>query len=163
MESIRVLRTRAGWSQRELAERLGVDRTAIVKYENGDGEPSLRLAIRIADLFGVSMDELLGRKVPEKSADVGQENPLIRSEARQKTERGQPAERTSPAAKTWERPPVRSVPEEEDPQLFLMIHELSGMNPAVRQRVADFMAGIRAASGVETGAAQSKPGGSRNV
>ena len=160
MDSIRLLRTRAGWSQRELAERLGVDRTAVVKYESGSGEPSLRLAIRMADLFGVSMDELLGRKTPDPSSRPEPENPLLHpgraqtaasappaasSAGRAAQNAGGPAHDAAPSPAQ----PAAPRPEDGNPQLLLLLHELRGLEPAARQRVADFMAGMRAQRDVE--------------
>ena len=160
MDSIRLLRTRAGWSQRELAERLGVDRTAVVKYESGSGEPSLRLAIRMADLFGVSMDELLGRKTPDPSSRPEPENPLLHPGRTQAAASPQPsASSVGRAAQNAGLPahdaapspaqPAAPRPEDGDPQLLLLLHELRGLEPAARQRVADFMAGMRAQRDVE--------------
>ena len=49
---VRELRTDQGWSQAELAERLGVSRQTVNAIETGRYEPSLSLALRIAKLFG---------------------------------------------------------------------------------------------------------------
>ena len=48
---LRVLRTEAGWTQAELAERLGVSRQAINAVETEKHDPSLDLAFRISALF----------------------------------------------------------------------------------------------------------------
>ena len=51
-------RARHGWSQGELAEVVGVSRQSINSIERGRYTPSLPLALRFAQLFGCSTDEL---------------------------------------------------------------------------------------------------------
>jgi len=55
---IRVLRAERGWSQAELAERVDVSRNSINAVENGKFDPSLPLAFRIADAFGLTVEEV---------------------------------------------------------------------------------------------------------
>ncbi|WBY65061.1 helix-turn-helix transcriptional regulator [Thermocaproicibacter melissae] len=45
-------------SQEEFAERVGVRRETIVHLENGRYNPSLRLAMDIAEVFGVTVEEI---------------------------------------------------------------------------------------------------------
>ena len=52
-------RKRNGWSQEELAERLGVSRQAVSKWESAGSVPDLQKVIQLAELFGVSTDYLL--------------------------------------------------------------------------------------------------------
>ena len=47
-----------GWSQGELARRLGVSRQTINAVETDKYDPSLPLALRMAKLFGVGVPEL---------------------------------------------------------------------------------------------------------
>ncbi len=56
-------RTAASLTQRELADRLGVTRRQIAYYESGNGRPPGALLGLLADLFRVSTDVLLGRKL----------------------------------------------------------------------------------------------------
>lgn len=51
-------RERHGWSQGELARRLGVSRQTINAVETDKYDPSLPLALRMARLFGVAVPEL---------------------------------------------------------------------------------------------------------
>lgn len=51
-------RERAGWSQGELARRLGVSRQTINAVETDKYDPSLPLALRMAQLFGLEVREL---------------------------------------------------------------------------------------------------------
>jgi putative transcriptional regulator len=59
---IRVLRAEKRWSQAELAERVSVSRNSINSIENGKFEPSLPLAFRIADAFGLTIEEVFLRE-----------------------------------------------------------------------------------------------------
>ncbi|WP_397604677.1 helix-turn-helix transcriptional regulator [Sphingorhabdus sp.] len=52
------LRTARGWSQGELAYRLGVSRQTINAVETDKYDPSLPLALRMAKLFGVAVDTI---------------------------------------------------------------------------------------------------------
>jgi putative transcriptional regulator len=55
---IRVLRAEKGWSQAELAEKVAVSRNSINAIENDKFEPSLPLAFRIADSFGLRIEDV---------------------------------------------------------------------------------------------------------
>lgn len=57
---IKNLRVSAGLKQSELAEKLGVSRSAIGLYENGDRTPDIDFALNAAKYFCVSTDWLLG-------------------------------------------------------------------------------------------------------
>jgi putative transcriptional regulator len=52
------LRAERGWSQSELAERLGVSRQTVNAVERERYEPSLSLAFAIAALFGRPIEEI---------------------------------------------------------------------------------------------------------
>lgn len=56
-------------SQVELAERTGISRDAISKYERGDVSPSVEYAKRIADALGVSLDYLVSDSDHEEALD----------------------------------------------------------------------------------------------
>ena len=61
-QKLKEMRTRAGMSQEKLAEKVGVSRQAITKWETDKGAPDMDNLMAISDLFGVSVDELLGRE-----------------------------------------------------------------------------------------------------
>lgn len=48
-------------TQREVAKRLGISQPSYIRYENGKAEPSLENLVKLADMFDVSVDYLLGR------------------------------------------------------------------------------------------------------
>ena len=53
------LRRARGWSQEELAVRLGVSRQAVSKWERAEASPDTDNLIALARLYGVSLDQLL--------------------------------------------------------------------------------------------------------
>lgn len=58
---IRVLRAEKDWSQADLADRVRVSRNSINAIENGKFDPSLPLAFRIADAFGLSVEQVFDK------------------------------------------------------------------------------------------------------
>lgn len=65
-ERLRLLRTQAQMTQEELAAKLFVTRQAVSNYEQGIRYPSLDTLVRIAQLFGVSLDELLSTSLKRR-------------------------------------------------------------------------------------------------
>ncbi|MBE6901214.1 MAG: helix-turn-helix transcriptional regulator [Ruminococcaceae bacterium] len=59
-EKIKNLRVHSGMSQVQLAERLGITKSAVNAWESGTNSPSLSYIIKLAQVFGVSTDYLLG-------------------------------------------------------------------------------------------------------
>lgn len=57
---IKQLRLAAGMTQRELAQRINVGNTTLSQYESGARVPSDEVKLKIATVFGVSVDYLLG-------------------------------------------------------------------------------------------------------
>ena len=55
---IKEYREKTGMKQAELAERVNARRETIVHLENGKYNPSLKLAMDIANVFGVTVEEL---------------------------------------------------------------------------------------------------------
>lgn len=58
---LKVLRAEKSWSQADLAERLEVSRQSVNAIETGKYDPSLPLAFRIADVFGMAIEEIFLR------------------------------------------------------------------------------------------------------
>ena len=57
-ERLKVLRIEAGLTQEELAQRIGLKKQNISRYENSHCEPNIRTAKRIADALGVTIEEM---------------------------------------------------------------------------------------------------------
>lgn len=63
------LRKKQGLSQEELAEKLGVSRQAVSKWERSEASPDTDNLIALAKLYGLSLDELIyGEKATEEKA-----------------------------------------------------------------------------------------------
>ena len=58
-ERLRSLRREKGWSQEELADRIGVSRQALSKWESGQSVPELDKLVMLSELYGVSLDTLV--------------------------------------------------------------------------------------------------------
>ena len=58
-EKLSTLRQQHGYSARQLAEKLGVSHTHVLRIEKGDNGPSAGLLFKISQLFDVSADKLL--------------------------------------------------------------------------------------------------------
>ena len=64
-ENIRNLRTARGMTQSDLADRLHVVRQTVSKWEKGLSVPDAEMLEKMAELFDVSVSELLGSRIPE--------------------------------------------------------------------------------------------------
>lgn len=55
---LKSLRLEQGWTQVEISEKLGVSRQSIHSIETGKHDPLLPLAFRIANLFGLTIEDI---------------------------------------------------------------------------------------------------------
>ena len=55
---IKVLRAERDWTQADLADKVEISRQAVISIEKYKYTPSLELAFKIAEAFGVSIDEV---------------------------------------------------------------------------------------------------------
>lgn len=62
MNNIRKLRVNKGLTQRQLAEMVSVEQTAVSKWETGTSVPSRETEHKLAEIFNVSLDQLAGRE-----------------------------------------------------------------------------------------------------
>ena len=60
------LRKKAGWSQEELAERLGVTRQSVSKWEGAQSVPDIEKILQMSRIFGVTTDYLLKDELDEE-------------------------------------------------------------------------------------------------
>ncbi len=75
------LRKQAGLSQEAFAEKLGVSRQAVSKWECGASLPDTDNLITIANLYNISLDELIGRPAPAKADEAQDEDDKEDAEA----------------------------------------------------------------------------------
>lgn len=59
-ERFRELRKKHGWSQDKISKELGCSQQVYSNYELGQREIPIRLLIQLSDLYGVSVDYILG-------------------------------------------------------------------------------------------------------
>ena len=72
-DKITALRKKAGWSQEELAEQLGVTRQSVSKSEGAQSVPDMDKVVQMSRLFGVTTDFLLKDELSEEE-DYTREN-----------------------------------------------------------------------------------------
>lgn len=61
-ENVRFFRKQAGLTQEELAARFGSRKTLISNYEIGRNTPDIETLWELADIFDITIDELVGRE-----------------------------------------------------------------------------------------------------
>lgn len=69
-EQIGTYRRQKGMTQEELAGKLGVTGQAVSKWESGQCCPDVALLPTLADIFGVTIDTLMGREAPDSFAGL---------------------------------------------------------------------------------------------
>lgn len=72
-EKIKELRILNRYSQKQIAELLDMQVTQYRRYENGERSIPIEVIIKLADIYDVSIDYLVGREEPEQQncKDVG--------------------------------------------------------------------------------------------
>lgn len=65
--NIKDIRIRKNLTQAQVAAALGVSSVVYSRYETGSRQPSIEIIIQLADIFGVTVDYLLGRQDVEDS------------------------------------------------------------------------------------------------
>lgn len=63
---IKVLRAERDWTQADLADRVEISRQAVISIEKYKYTPSLELAFKIAEAFGVSIDRVFEHREEEE-------------------------------------------------------------------------------------------------
>lgn len=66
---LKVLRAERDWSQADLADRLDVSRQSVNAIETGKYDPSLPLAFRIAEVFGVPIEAIFFKDEVAQAAE----------------------------------------------------------------------------------------------
>ena len=79
-EKIAYCRRRNGLSQEELAEKIGVARQAVSKWETGEAQPEIGKLRQLSDAFGVSTDWLLSEEEPVEPKQAPVQNTASEAE-----------------------------------------------------------------------------------
>lgn len=58
-DNFRIFRKKSGLTQEDVAEKLGVSRQAVAKWERGDTAPDIEFCIKLAELYGTTIDALV--------------------------------------------------------------------------------------------------------
>lgn len=69
-ERLQELRKKAGYSQEQVAEMLGLSRQAISKWESGQGKPEIDNIVKLTEIYHVSADYILLGVEKEGSASA---------------------------------------------------------------------------------------------
>ena len=70
-ENLRELRSSAGLTQKELANKLEISPSAVGMYEHGRRKPDYEMLIKVSRLFSVSIDSLVGKTdVSNEATDI---------------------------------------------------------------------------------------------
>lgn len=76
MNRIKQLREENNWTQLELSQKINCAMSSIAMYEKEDRKPSLEVLIKLSDIFGCSIDYLLGKsdiRNPEQTEVINEE------------------------------------------------------------------------------------------
>lgn len=65
-DKLKILRVNQKLSRKQVAERIGVSLSMVGLYETGERQPSLTAIVKLASLYKVSVDYLLGCELPLK-------------------------------------------------------------------------------------------------
>ena len=71
-ENLAKYRKKAGYSQEELADKLGVSRQAVSKWERGEASPDTENLIALSRLYGVTLDELVNKEPSESETKTNE-------------------------------------------------------------------------------------------
>ena len=74
---LKEVRTRRNMTQQTVADYIGCSSVVYSRYERGTRQPSIEMLLKLADLFGVTVDYLLGRQDLEDSTLSEYEKKLV--------------------------------------------------------------------------------------
>lgn len=76
---IKELREEFQYTQKELADKIGNVQRNVSNWENGSSEPDCETLVRLANVFGVTLDELFGRNTPDDTTAITLEYPFYKT------------------------------------------------------------------------------------
>lgn len=75
--TLKEIRLKRNMTQQEVADAIGCSAVVYQRYEKGTRQPSIEVLLRLADVFGVTVDYLLGRQTVEDSTLSAYEIELV--------------------------------------------------------------------------------------
>ena len=69
------IRTQKGETQEQVADSIGISYVSLCRYETGQRMPKMNILAKLADHFGVSVDELMGRESSEEEKENAPRTP----------------------------------------------------------------------------------------
>lgn len=114
-QRLAAIRREKGFSQEELAGQLGLSRQAVSKWERGESAPDMGNLIALADLYGMTLDELVRGEAPTQAAEA---EPIARTTGPEKVDVTinncpPPAPQTPPVFPAYPQTPPASQPPSE--------------------------------------------------
>ncbi len=79
-ENIKYLRKKAGYTQEQFAEVLGIKRSLLGAYEEGRADPRIVNLLKIAEVFGVTVDTLISKDVSKLDEEELYSNVVVKKE-----------------------------------------------------------------------------------
>ena len=76
-ENLSTLRKKYGFTQEQVAEKVGVSRQAVAKWESGDTVPDIMNCVSLARLYGVSLDDLVNYEESQNLLPIGPKGKYI--------------------------------------------------------------------------------------
>ncbi len=89
-ENFLCLRAASGYTQEDVAHRIGVSRQSVAKWEAGKSTPDLEKLIALAELFDVSLDELVRGRIEVSQGEPLAEPPAAEEDLQAEAEDGGP-------------------------------------------------------------------------
>ena len=77
IENLSTLRKKHGFTQEQVAEKVGVSRQAVAKWESGDTVPDIMNCVSLARLYGVSLDDLVNYEESQNLLPIGPKGKYI--------------------------------------------------------------------------------------
>ena len=68
--NLKLYRSQAGLTQEEIAEKLGVSRQAVAKWEKGESLPDIECCVKLSEIYGITVDMLIRNMMVEFANDA---------------------------------------------------------------------------------------------
>lgn len=75
--NLRIEREKREWSQKTISNKLGVAASTYSNWEQGTREPDLEVLIRLADIYQISLDRLVGRNFTSTPRNISVDMDLL--------------------------------------------------------------------------------------